>query len=117
MGCKYTAGHRECKTKEDQRYHREIYLADNMYEDQAIKITASCDSWMRTKSVIRVAAISGYSRCHTLRHRIKETLDVSLVYGSPCGFHILSKLIWCSSGGCIPGQLLWKRGPHVFDWR
>ncbi|GFV58250.1 uncharacterized protein TNCV_4019871 [Trichonephila clavipes] len=35
-----------------------------------------------TKSVVGVAAIVGYNRCHTPRHRIKEDLDVSLGYSS-----------------------------------
>ncbi|GFT30946.1 hypothetical protein TNCV_1683201 [Trichonephila clavipes] len=35
---------------------------------------------MMTKPVVSVAAIVGYNRCHTPRHRIKDTLDVSLGY-------------------------------------
>ncbi|GFX84083.1 hypothetical protein TNCV_4858911 [Trichonephila clavipes] len=45
-----------------------------LYKDQTIKITDSCDVWM-TKSVVNVAAIIGYNRCHTPRHRIKEALS------------------------------------------
>ncbi|PRD34972.1 UNVERIFIED_CONTAM: hypothetical protein NCL1_12936 [Trichonephila clavipes] len=89
----YTAGHTKCNTKKDQKYHSEIYLADNMlYKDQMMKITASCDVWMTTKSVVSVASIVVYNRCHTPRHRIKEALDVWVGYSSPC----------C----CIPGQSL-----------
>ncbi|GFT43084.1 hypothetical protein TNCV_5119501 [Trichonephila clavipes] len=47
-----------------------------------------------TKSVVIVAAIVGYNRCHTPRHKIKEALDVSLGYSSSCGSRILPKLIW-----------------------
>ncbi|GFW47866.1 hypothetical protein TNCV_2400531 [Trichonephila clavipes] len=74
---------------------------------------------MKAKSVGIVVAIVGYNHCHTSRHRIKEALDVSLRQSSlyPCGFQILPKLIWCSSGWCIPGQSLYKYGPHVIDWR
>ncbi|GFX50708.1 hypothetical protein TNCV_2722941 [Trichonephila clavipes] len=54
-----------------------------------------------TKSVVSVTAIVGYNSSYTPRYRIKEALDVSLGYNSPCGFHILPKLIWCSSGWCI----------------
>ncbi|GFX59148.1 hypothetical protein TNCV_936631 [Trichonephila clavipes] len=60
--------------------------------------------WMVIKSVVSVAAIVGYNHCYAPRHRIKEALDVSLSYSSPCVFRILSKLIWCSSGGCIPSH-------------
>ncbi|GFY26294.1 uncharacterized protein TNCV_24921 [Trichonephila clavipes] len=67
-----------------QRYPSEIYLADNMlYEDQTIQITASYEVWMMTKSIVNVAAIVGYNRCPTPRHRIEESLDVSLGYKSP----------------------------------
>ncbi|GFX33371.1 uncharacterized protein TNCV_812331 [Trichonephila clavipes] len=98
--------HTACYTKKDQSYHSEIYLADNMlYKDQTIKITASCDVWMMTKSVASIDAIVGYNHCHTPRHRINEAFDVSLGYSSRCGIHILPKLIRCSSGWCIPGQL------------
>ncbi|GFW18121.1 hypothetical protein TNCV_4006611 [Trichonephila clavipes] len=52
---KYTAGHTKCNTKKDQRYHSEIYLADNMfYKDQTIEITASCDVKMMKKLVVSV---------------------------------------------------------------
>ncbi|GFW68215.1 hypothetical protein TNCV_1880971 [Trichonephila clavipes] len=81
-----------------------------------IKITASCDMWMKTKSVVSVAAIVGYNHFHTLRHRIKEALDVSLGYSSPCGFPIMPKLIWCRM--VYPGsQSTCIHTPHVFDWR
>ncbi|GFS62971.1 uncharacterized protein TNCV_2054461 [Trichonephila clavipes] len=88
-----------------------------LYKDQTILIAASCDVWMITISVVSIAAIKDYNSCHTPRHRIKEALDVSLGYSSPCGFHILPKLIWCSIGWCIPVQSLCKHGPHVSDWR
>ncbi|GFU42387.1 uncharacterized protein TNCV_4555281 [Trichonephila clavipes] len=79
----YTAGHAKCKTKQNQRYNSEMYSSDNMlYKDQMIKITASCDVWMMTKSVVSVANFAGYNRCHTPRHRIKEALDISLGYSS-----------------------------------
>ncbi|GFX78027.1 uncharacterized protein TNCV_971811 [Trichonephila clavipes] len=114
----YTAGHTKRSIKKDQRYHSELYLPDNMlFKDQTIEITASCDVWMMTISVVSVASIVGYNRCHTPRHTIKNALDVSLAYSSSCGFHILPKLIWCSSSWCNPGQSLCKSGPHVFDWR
>ncbi|GFU64261.1 hypothetical protein TNCV_3780721 [Trichonephila clavipes] len=83
-------------------------------KDQTIEITASCDVWMMTKSVVSVIAIVGYNCCHTPRHRFNETLDVSLGYSSPCGFHILPNLIWSSSEFCIPGLSLYKLGPLVF---
>ncbi|GFU93918.1 hypothetical protein TNCV_1661411 [Trichonephila clavipes] len=52
-----------------------------------------------TKSVVSVAAIVGYNRCHTLRHRIKEALDVSLWYSS---LHTTST--YCQSGsGVVAG--------------
>ncbi|GFT29008.1 hypothetical protein TNCV_3586591 [Trichonephila clavipes] len=55
---KYTTGHKKCNTKKDQKYHSEIYLADNMlYKDGTIKITASCGVCMMTKSVVSVATI------------------------------------------------------------
>ncbi|GFV59462.1 hypothetical protein TNCV_4921531 [Trichonephila clavipes] len=66
-----------------------------------IKITASCDKWIMTKSVASVAAIGDYNHCHMPRQRIKEALDVSLEYSSPCGFHILPNLICCTSEWCI----------------
>ncbi|GFS53355.1 uncharacterized protein TNCV_1327121 [Trichonephila clavipes] len=82
--CKYTAGLTKCNTKKDQRYHSEIYLAENMfYKDQTIKITVSCDVWMMTKSVVSVAVIVGYYRCRTSWLRIKEVLAVSFGYNSP----------------------------------
>ncbi|GFX62863.1 hypothetical protein TNCV_3351891 [Trichonephila clavipes] len=66
-----------------------------LYKDQTIKIT-SCAEWMMTKLVVSVATIVGYNRCHTLRHRIKKALDVSLGYSSPFDFRVLPKLIWTS---------------------
>ncbi|GFS92832.1 uncharacterized protein TNCV_1162201 [Trichonephila clavipes] len=89
--------HTKCNTKKGQRYHNEIYLANLMvYKDQI----DSSEVWMIIKSVVSAAAIMGCNHCHTPRHRIKEALDVSLGYGynSPRGFHILPKLICCSSG-------------------
>ncbi|GFT74172.1 uncharacterized protein TNCV_5027041 [Trichonephila clavipes] len=84
-------------TKTEQRYHSEIYLVDNMlYKDQTIKIPALCDVWMMKKSVASAAVIVGYNPCKPPRPRIKEALDVSLGYSSPCGVHILPKLIWTS---------------------
>ncbi|GFY16937.1 hypothetical protein TNCV_3689951 [Trichonephila clavipes] len=61
--------------------------------------------------------IVGYNHYLTPRHRIKETLDVTLGYSNPCDFHILPKLIWCSSRWCIKSQSLCNLGAHVFDWR
>ncbi|GFX51891.1 uncharacterized protein TNCV_3063091 [Trichonephila clavipes] len=110
-----TAGRTKCNTKKDQRYHSEIHLADNMlYKDQMIKITASCNVWMMIKSVVSVARNAGYNHCNTLRHEIKEALNVFLGYRSPCGFHILAKLIWCNREWCIPVQSLCKHEPHTF---
>ncbi|GFV78577.1 hypothetical protein TNCV_1888831 [Trichonephila clavipes] len=43
-----------------------------------IKITASSEVWMKTKSLVNVAAIVGNNRCHTPGYRIKRALDVSL---------------------------------------
>ncbi|GFY11936.1 hypothetical protein TNCV_4974361 [Trichonephila clavipes] len=91
---------------------------DNMlYKDERIKITVFCDVGMIITSVVNVATNFGYNLCHTPRYRIKEASDVSLRYSSPWGFHILPKLIWCSSRECIPGQSLCKHGPHAFDWQ
>ncbi|GFV53798.1 uncharacterized protein TNCV_1592211 [Trichonephila clavipes] len=105
---KYTAGITKCNTQKYQRYHSEVYLDENrLYKDQTIKITASCDVWRRTKLAVRGAAIVGYNHFHTPRHKIKEALDVPAVplgYSSPCGFPVLPKLIWCSSGECIQGE-------------
>ncbi|GFV69883.1 hypothetical protein TNCV_1982501 [Trichonephila clavipes] len=84
-----------------------------LYKDQTMKITASCDVNMMTKSVVSIAAIVGYNHCHMLWYGIKDALHVSVGCSSPCGFHILPKLIWCSSRGCILGQSLCKHGPHV----
>ncbi|GFT05043.1 hypothetical protein TNCV_530981 [Trichonephila clavipes] len=72
---------------------------------------------MTTKSIVSVATIVGFNRCHTPRHRLKDALDVSLEYGCLCGLDMLPKLIWCSSGWCIRSQSLGKHGRHVFDWR
>ncbi|GFV54155.1 hypothetical protein TNCV_1027271 [Trichonephila clavipes] len=72
---------------------------------------------MMTESVVSVAAIVGYNRCHTPRHRIKEPLDVSLGYSNSCGFHILPKLNWCSSGLSIPGQLLFREQTYTIQVR
>ncbi|GFX48677.1 hypothetical protein TNCV_407861 [Trichonephila clavipes] len=78
---------------------------------------ASCDVWLMTKPVVSVAAIVGYNSSQMPWDRIKDVLVASLRYSTPYGFHILPKLIWCSSRGLIPGQSLCKHGPHVFDWR
>ncbi|GFW36674.1 uncharacterized protein TNCV_1956741 [Trichonephila clavipes] len=65
--------------QEGPENYSENYLADNMlYKDQTITVTASCDLWMMTESVVSVDVIIGYNWCHTPRHRIKEALDVSL---------------------------------------
>lgn len=78
--------------KKYQRYNSEIYLEDKIfYKVKTIKITASSDVWMMTKSVLSVTAIVGYNCCHTPRHRIKKTLIVSFGCSNPCGFHIFSK--------------------------
>ncbi|GFY30534.1 hypothetical protein TNCV_3522971 [Trichonephila clavipes] len=50
------------------------------------------------KLEVSVATIIGYNRCTRLGIE-SEALDVFLGYSSPSGFHILQKLIWCSSGG------------------
>ncbi|GFY22822.1 hypothetical protein TNCV_2180831 [Trichonephila clavipes] len=55
-----------------------------------------------TKSVVSVSIHVGYNHCHTPRYRIKEAMNVSLGYSSPCDLHILPTLTWCSSGRCIP---------------
>ncbi|GFU33904.1 hypothetical protein TNCV_615211 [Trichonephila clavipes] len=34
-----------------------------------MEITASCDVWMMTNSIVKVADIVGYNRCHTPRHQ------------------------------------------------
>ncbi|GFV67493.1 hypothetical protein TNCV_4621741 [Trichonephila clavipes] len=67
------------------------------------------------KSVVSVADIVGYNRCHMPRHGIQEAFDVSLGYSNPCGIQILPKFIWCSIGWWILDQLLYKHGPHAFD--
>ncbi|GFX80138.1 hypothetical protein TNCV_2107841 [Trichonephila clavipes] len=56
-----------------------------LYKDQTIEVTAFCDVWMRIKSVVSVAAIIRYNRCHAHQQGIKEALGVSLRYSSPCG--------------------------------
>ncbi|GFT06041.1 hypothetical protein TNCV_1594741 [Trichonephila clavipes] len=53
---------------------------------------------MIAKSVDLAAIIVGYGHGHTARYRITDALNVFLWYSSPCGFHMLSKLIWCSVG-------------------
>ncbi|GFX77590.1 uncharacterized protein TNCV_1752011 [Trichonephila clavipes] len=45
---------------------------------QMIKFIDFCEVWFLPESVARVAAIVGDHRCHTPRHRFKETLDVFL---------------------------------------
>ncbi|GFY15793.1 uncharacterized protein TNCV_1284381 [Trichonephila clavipes] len=35
-------------------------------------------------------------------------------YSRPSSFHMLPKLIWCSSWGCNLGQPLNNHGPHAF---
>ncbi|GFU87200.1 hypothetical protein TNCV_1059121 [Trichonephila clavipes] len=82
-----------------------------LYKDGTIKVTASCDVWMMTKTVVSVTAIVDYNGLLSPQHITIEALDVSLGYSSPCDFHILPKLIWCSSGLCIPGQSLCKHEP------
>ncbi|PRD23139.1 UNVERIFIED_CONTAM: hypothetical protein NCL1_47226 [Trichonephila clavipes] len=75
----YIASHTKCNTKKDQRYHSEIFLADNMlYKDQAIEISASCDMWIMINLVVSEDAIVGYNRCHKPQHRFKDALEVSL---------------------------------------
>ncbi|GFW18168.1 uncharacterized protein TNCV_4007081 [Trichonephila clavipes] len=64
---------------------------------QMIKFIDFCEVWFLPESVARVAAIVGDHRCHTPRHRFKETLDVFLGYSRPSSFHALLKLIWCGS--------------------
>ncbi|GFU64567.1 hypothetical protein TNCV_305061 [Trichonephila clavipes] len=66
--------------EEPEILQRNLFGRYNLYKDQTIKIPASCDVWMMTKSVVRVTTIVGYNRCHTPRHRIKKALDVSLGY-------------------------------------
>ncbi|GFU33761.1 hypothetical protein TNCV_2048191 [Trichonephila clavipes] len=82
-----------------------------------IKVTASSDVRMMTISEVSIAIIVGYNRYHTPRHGIKEAFDVSSGYNSSCISHILSKLIWCSSGWCIPSQSIFKHALHIFDWK
>ncbi|GFV93697.1 uncharacterized protein TNCV_365981 [Trichonephila clavipes] len=65
----YIAGNTKCNPKKDQKYHIKIYFAENMYEGQTIKNTASCDVSMMTKSIVSVAAIVAYNHCHTPRYR------------------------------------------------
>ncbi|GFU90285.1 uncharacterized protein TNCV_2717431 [Trichonephila clavipes] len=66
----YTVDHTKFNTKKKQRYHSEFFLADNtVYKHQTIKITDSCDVWMMTKSVFRVATIVVYNHCHMPRSR------------------------------------------------
>ncbi|GFV54195.1 transposable element Tcb1 transposase [Trichonephila clavipes] len=60
---------------------------------QMIKFIDFCEVWFLPESVGRVAAIVGDHRCHTPRHRFKETLDVFLGYSRPSSFHMLPKLI------------------------
>ncbi|GFW80364.1 uncharacterized protein TNCV_2944961 [Trichonephila clavipes] len=47
---------------------------------QMIKFIDFCEVLFLPESVDRVAAIVGDHRCHTPRHRFKETLDVFLGY-------------------------------------
>ncbi|GFV98333.1 transposable element Tc3 transposase [Trichonephila clavipes] len=96
-----------------QEMLHQLVLNNMLHKDETIQITASCDMQMMTKSEVSVVAIVDYSLCHTPRHRIKEALDVSLGYSSPCGFHVLSELIRCNSGRRILGQLC----KHTFSIR
>ena len=111
----YTAGHPNCNTKKDNRYHNKIYFVNNMLTKyQMIKFIDFCEVWSLPKSVVRVTPIVGDHRCHTPRYWFKETLDVFLGYSRQSSFHTLLKLIWCGSWGCNLGQSLSNHGPHVF---
>ncbi|GFS72231.1 uncharacterized protein TNCV_2442671 [Trichonephila clavipes] len=79
-----------------------------------IKFIDFCEVWYLPESIARVAAIVEDHRCHTPRHRFKETLDVSLGYSRSSSFHTLTKFIWCSRWGCNLGQSLSNHEPHVF---
>ncbi|GFY32474.1 hypothetical protein TNCV_3559821 [Trichonephila clavipes] len=58
-----------------------------LYRDQTIKNTSFGDMWMTTISDVSVATIAGYNYQHTPRHRIKESLDVSLGIDKPIPSH------------------------------
>ncbi|GFV40616.1 hypothetical protein TNCV_3029451 [Trichonephila clavipes] len=63
---KYTAGHRKCNTKKDERLLNKIYFVDNMLTKyQMIKFIDFCEVWFLQESVARVTAIVGDNRCHT----------------------------------------------------
>ncbi|GFS67854.1 uncharacterized protein TNCV_2295171 [Trichonephila clavipes] len=79
-----------------------------------IKFIDFSEVWFLPESVARVATIVGDHRCHTPRHRFKETLVVFLGYSRPSSFHTMPKLTWCGSWGCNLGQSLSNHGPHVF---
>ncbi|GFS95880.1 hypothetical protein TNCV_2259451 [Trichonephila clavipes] len=77
-----------------------------------------------TISVVSVAVIDRYNSCHTPGHKINRGLDVSSGYSSPCVFHMLPKLIWCSSGWCTlnllcktatAGSNVVQSGRPIFD--
>ncbi|GFX61753.1 hypothetical protein TNCV_1382511 [Trichonephila clavipes] len=59
------------------------------------QIVVDQDQWSVTcNNIWCFTTIVGYNHCHTLLHGIKEALDASFGYSSPCGgFHILPKLI------------------------
>ena len=60
LNANYTAGHPNCNTKKDKRYHNKIYFVDNMLTKyQMIKFIDFCEVWFLPKSVARVAAIVG----------------------------------------------------------
>lgn len=112
----YTAGHPKCNNKTDQIYLSQIYLwGITFYKDQMIGCTTSCEVRKMMKSVVTVAATAGYNHCCMPRHWIKDNLDVLVGYSSPCCFHILPKLIWCSSTWCILGQSFCNHRPDIYD--
>ncbi|GFX96538.1 hypothetical protein TNCV_1442121 [Trichonephila clavipes] len=102
----YTAGHTKYIPKTDQRYHREIYLADNMlYKDQTIKIiTASYEEWMMTRSE---------------GPKLKYRLSISQALKP---FRVTVPPVTGRFRGCtlrhwgVPNQSLGMHGPNVFDW-
>ncbi|GFS75454.1 uncharacterized protein TNCV_1640651 [Trichonephila clavipes] len=59
---------------------------------QMIKFVGFCEVWFLPES--EAASIEDH-RCHTPRHRFKETLDVFLGYSRPSSFNKLPvDLVW-----------------------
>ncbi|GFT13206.1 uncharacterized protein TNCV_4076661 [Trichonephila clavipes] len=59
-----------------------------------IKFIDFCEMWFLPESEARVAIIVRDYRCHTPRHRFKETLDAFLACSRPISCHTSPKLIW-----------------------